>query len=180
MILHKLKSEQKGSLTVEVAMGIPIFLAIVFGWVEICILTFSMSMTDHALTTAVMRTKKAGDTSNNDSINYNQMISDELSKAGGALWSNVVKQGSVNINVNYFRNYDDFLKCTDSYASAEQCPNKKDQPENMALAVYELEYTYDPIVSIWFPDMSIKREVITIQEYERCSFKIGQGAGCAS
>ncbi len=76
-----------------------------------------------------------------------------------------------------FRDYEGFLKCTDTYASADKCPDKKDEPEDMALAVYALEYTYDPIVSIWFPDMPIKREIITIQEYERCSFKIGQGAG---
>ena len=178
--MRSFKRKQKGSLTVEAAMGIPIFLAIVFGWVEICILTFSMSMTDHALTTAVMRTKKAGDSSSSNSINYGQMIKDELNKAGGSLWSNVVKEGSVVIHVNYFRDYEGFLKCADTYASADKCPDKKDEPEDMALAVYALEYTYDPIVSIWFPDMPIKREIITIQEYERCSFKIGQGAGCAS
>ena len=79
--MRSFKRKQKGSLTVEVAMGIPIFLAIVFGWVEICILTFSMSMTDHALTTAVMRTKKAGDSSSSQSINYGQIIKDELNIA---------------------------------------------------------------------------------------------------
>lgn len=172
--------KQKGSLTIEAAMGIPLFLAIIFGWVEICILTFNMSITDHALTTAVMRTKKAGDSSNSNKVNYGQMIKDELNKAGGALWSNGVKPGSVQIRVDYFKDYGGFLKCTDAYQSSEECPDKKDQPEDMALAVYNLEYTYDPLVSIWFPDMVIKREVITIQEYERCSFKVGRGAGCAS
>ncbi len=103
--MRRFKRKQKGSLTVEVAMGIPIFLAIAFGWVEICILTFSMSMTDHALTTAVMRTKKAGDSSSSNSINYGQMINDELATGCRALWSNVVKEGSVAINVSYFRDY---------------------------------------------------------------------------
>ncbi len=35
--------------------------------------------------------QKAGDSSSSQSINYGQMIKDELNKAGGALWSNVVK-----------------------------------------------------------------------------------------
>ncbi|MHC6529215.1 MULTISPECIES: TadE/TadG family type IV pilus assembly protein [unclassified Vibrio] len=175
-----MRKKQKGSLTIEAAMGIPIFLAIVFGWVEICIMTFSMSMTDNALTTAVMRVKKAGDSSNSNTVNYSQMIQQELAKAGGSLWSNVVEPGSVKIKVHYFRNYDSFLKCTDQFSSADECPERKDDPVDMAIAVYDLKYNYDPIVSIWFPTMAIRREVVTIQEYERCAFKIGQGAGCAS
>ncbi|MGD8110219.1 TadE/TadG family type IV pilus assembly protein [Vibrio sp. NTOU-M3] len=174
-----MKRRQKGSLTVEAAMGIPIFLAVVFAWVEICIMTFSMSMTDHALTTAVMRVKKAGDSSGHNTVDYDKRIQDELEKAGGSLWTNVVQEGSVDIKVDYFPNYDSLFKCNDNYQNAEECPDREEQPENMAIAVYGLEYTYDPIVSIWFPEMRIRREVITIQEYERCSFKVGQGAGCA-
>ncbi|WP_391090565.1 TadE/TadG family type IV pilus assembly protein [Vibrio sp. NH-UV-68] len=173
-------TKQKGSLTIEAAMGIPILLAIVFAWIEICLLTFNMSMTDHALTTAVMRTKKAGEANNDQTVNYSQMIKDELAKAGGSLWGKGVKPGSVIINVDYFRDFGGFLKCTDEFDTAEECPDRGEKPEDMALAVYNLEYTYNSIVSIWFPEMRIKREVITIQEYERCSFKIGRGSGCAS
>lgn len=175
-----MRKKQKGSLTVEAAIGIPIFLAVAFAWVEICIMTYSMSMTDHALTTAVMRVKKAGSSSNRDTVNYTQRIHDELNKAGGLLWANVVQEGSVQIKVDYFRNYDSLLECDDSYDNAEECPDREEQPKDMAIAIYGLVYTYDPIVSIWFPEIRIRREIITIQEYERCSFKVGQGAGCAS
>lgn len=169
----------RGAFTVEVAMGLPILLMFVFGWIEVCLMTFNVSMTDHALTTAVMRTKKAGDSSGRDTVNYRQQIKDELTKTGGYLWGRGVKPGSVKIDVDYFRDFGGFLKCTDEYSSAAECPERRDEPENMTLAVYSLEYVYNPLSSIWFPEATINREIITIQEYERCSFKIGKGAGCA-
>ncbi len=172
--------KQCGALTVEAAIGIPIFLAVVFGWIEICMLTFSMSMTDHALTTSVMHVKKLGSAAGDSPVNYSQMLKEELKQTGGSLWTSSVKGGEVDIKVHYFRNYDSFLQCNENFNSADDCPERRDDAENMAIAVYALQYTYDPLVSIWFPEMQIKREIVTIQEYERCSFKIGEGTDCAS
>lgn len=49
---------QKGSLTVEVAMGLPVLIMVLFTWFDLSVLTYSMGVTDHALTTAVMSSKK--------------------------------------------------------------------------------------------------------------------------
>lgn len=48
---------QKGSLTVEVAMGLPVLIMVLFTWFDLSVLTYSMGVTDHALTTAVMSSK---------------------------------------------------------------------------------------------------------------------------
>ncbi len=69
-----------------------------------------MSMTDHGINDSGDANKKAATSSSSNSINYGQMIKDEL-VAGADSGSNVVKEGSVVIHVNYFRDYEGFLKC---------------------------------------------------------------------
>ncbi|ENO8415219.1 pilus assembly protein [Vibrio mimicus] len=176
-----MRKHQKGSLTVEVAIGLPILMMAIFTWIELCVFTYSLTVTDHALTTGVMRVKKLGDASNSKTIDYDRMLQEQLKRSGGALWNNVVKPESVTAKIRYFRNYDDLLNCSYSGSeNVEECPTAEEQPKNMAIAVYELRYEYQPMFNYLLPKMQIRREVLSVQEYERCTFKVGQGAGCAS
>ncbi|ELV8624961.1 pilus assembly protein [Vibrio cidicii] len=171
---------QKGALTVEVAMGLPILLMMCFSWVEICLLSYSMSISDHALTVSVIRTKKLGSASSTTTVAYQKELEKHINQQGGVAWKYLAKEGSVKIHVDYFKDYQDFVICNTDYEDVEQCPKKSRQPKNMAIAMYRMEYTYNTLFDGFLPDFKVRRELMAIQEYERCAFKIGQGAGCES
>ncbi len=171
-----MKKWQKGSVSVEVAMGIPIILIAFFAWVELCTLTYAMSTVDDAFTLGVRNVKKSGSWSS--SVDYAQKIKYELTNYSGALGTNLIKKDSIDVNVYYFNSVSDLSKCSSSsYESISDCPYYKVTPRANPIALYELNYSYHPIFSSWFSDISLKREIIAVQEFERCNL-INETAGC--
>ncbi|WP_407547173.1 TadE family protein [Vibrio parahaemolyticus] len=171
-----MKTKQHGSTTVEVAIGIPIILVAFFGWIELCMVTYSMSMIDDAFTLAVSSAKKSGHWDTTD--NYIQQIEKELRSHGGALSTQLVPESSVDINVYYFKNFQSLDRCSSlEYSEISDCPDYRSESKGSPIAMYELTYDYHPLISAWFPDLKIKREIITVQEYERCNL-VYQKFGC--
>ncbi|MCQ8156539.1 pilus assembly protein, partial [Vibrio parahaemolyticus] len=68
-------------------------------------------VTDHALTTAVMRSQKQGSSSTSEKVDYLDVVKTKLETRGGALWSMVVDHSSVSASVDYFNNLSDFVQC---------------------------------------------------------------------
>ncbi|TOD75638.1 pilus assembly protein TadE [Vibrio parahaemolyticus] len=174
---------QKGSLTVEVAMGLPVLIMVLFTWFDLSVLTYSMGVTDHALTTAVMSSKKQGSSSNSEKVDYQDVVKTKLESSGGALWSKVVDHSSVSASVYYFKNLSDFVQCNRSGQALDDCPNVKKgdavaNSVNMPIAIYQLSFTYHPLFNFVMPSMSINREMVVVQEYERCTFKLGEEITC--
>ncbi|HDY7971258.1 TPA: pilus assembly protein [Vibrio vulnificus] len=168
----------KGSLTVEVALVLPIFLSIIMGWIEMCMLSYSMSISDHVLSSSVIKAKKAGSASATNSVEYDKLIEKYVKEYAGASWKYFVKDESLKVKIDYFKNYKDLIDCNKNYEIVENCPKRNDNPKNMAIGMYRLEYNYKPLFDYITPDFKVKRELTAIQEYERCSFKIGTGGGC--
>lgn len=175
-----MKKRQKGALTVEVALGLPVLLIMVFSWIELCMLSYSMSVSDHALTLSVIKTKKAGTSNATTPQEYQKLLEKTINENAGVAWKYLAKEESVNFTVDYFKNYQDFVTCNVGYDDIETCPERKDKPKDMAIAMYRMQYTYNTILDGILPDFQVRRELMAIQEYERCAFKIGGGSGCES
>ncbi|CAK2825166.1 pilus assembly protein [Vibrio cyclitrophicus] len=180
-----MKCKQRGSLTVEVALGLPVLIMVMFTWFDLSVLTYSMGVTDHALTSAVMRSKKQGNSSNSKTVDYNQEITDSLNESGGSLWSIVVERSSIVSQIYYFKNMADFVSCNKTGRPIDECSSVKIGSNNnnsidMPLAIYQLTFTYKPLFNFVLPEMNIRREIVAVQEYERCTFKVGKGASCGN
>lgn len=168
-----------GSMTVEAALGLPVFVVLVFFWIELCVMVFSMSMIDHVITTSVIEIKKMGESSQKSSINYQNVINRQLSAASSILGINAVDKGSVSISVKYIDDFYDLKMCDSRYNKITDCPHVTNRAESSPLAIYSIKYDYKPLVSPWFPKFEVKREIMAVQEYERCEFKFGKGTHCA-
>ncbi|MGL4372351.1 MAG: TadE/TadG family type IV pilus assembly protein [Turicibacter sp.] len=169
-----MKRRIEGSISIEAAIGIPILIIVIMFWIEFCFMLYSISVTEHAFALAVIKAKKTGD-GDGDYSNY---VKEHIRENGGYLWANSTLSNSVNIKVSYYKGFDNFTQCAQNKFSLEDCSASSETSNNMSIAVYSLTYVYNPIVSILFPKIPIKREVLTIQEYERCMFNISSGGNC--
>ncbi len=172
-----MKKYIRGSVAVEAAVGIPILIFLVLSWIELCLIFYSINLTEHAFSKAVFEAKKVNLRSSSYS-NYKSFIYDRLLEYGGTLWKESTISDSVVVDVNYFNNYSSLLQCTSDYEYVNQCSTASSDYKNMAIAIYSLTYTHRPLISIWVPPMPIKREIITVQEYGRCEFDIESGGSC--
>ncbi len=75
-------NKQKGSITVEAALGLPILIMAVLTWVEVCVFTYSTALTDHALTIGVMKIKKQGNLYQSTKVDYERLLTAELKNSG--------------------------------------------------------------------------------------------------
>ncbi|MCF7361904.1 pilus assembly protein TadE [Vibrio diazotrophicus] len=153
-----MRTKQKGSFVIEAAIGIPILFMIIFTWIEYCILIYSMSMTDHAFTRAVMYAKKLSSGQNYELVAKNKML-----EARGA-YSYVIRENNVTINIRYFQDFSALSGCRGNDVTT--CYGATNVPYAMPIAIYELKYLYQPLFSIWLPEIPIRREIMTIQEYQ--------------
>ncbi|MCG9776460.1 pilus assembly protein, partial [Vibrio diabolicus] len=79
----------------------------------------------------------------------------------------------------------DFIHCNRTGKALSECPNikKGDTAENsvnMPIAIYQLSFTYQPLFNFVMPSMNISREMVAVQEYERCTFKLGEEISCGN
>lgn len=177
-----MKIKQLGGTTVEVAIGIPIILIAFFGWIELCMVTYSMSVIDDAFTIAVSRAKKSGNWG--EANDYFQQIRIELDHYGGALGTQLVPENSIKLRVVPFDSFDKLYSYENrssrwvgdggcipaGYSRAsDDCTERPVQYYTAnPIALYNLSYIYQPLFSIWFPNINIRREIIAVQERERC------------
>ncbi|WP_299014183.1 TadE family protein [uncultured Photobacterium sp.] len=172
--------KQQGSVAVEAALGLPVLILVIFSWFDLCLMNYAMGVADHAITMAVSETKKAGKADGTVSANYVKKLVQALEDGGGVLWPTVIQKESVKGNIYYFRDYESLKSCSADNRSLDECRFASKRPKNMPIAIYQLSYNFKPMFNIYIPPVAVSREFIAIQEYERCKFKIGPGASCAS
>ncbi|WP_261858144.1 TadE family protein [Photobacterium sanguinicancri] len=168
----------RGSISVEVALGLPVLILTVFAWFDLCVMSYAFAVSDHALNVATSETKKLGKVGGGTAEDYEGYVESALATSSGILFPLVVKADSVKTDVHYFKNIDSLSTCSDKYKNIDDCPGVNKKPKNMAIAIYSLSFQYKPVFSYFLEPMNIKREVIAIQEYERCKFKVGPGDHC--
>lgn len=168
----------RGAIAIEAAIGIPVLLFVIMLWVELCILFFAISSTEHAFAEAVFYAKKV-DIENSIWGNYTDVIDSKLRGKGtsGLLWGETTVRSSVQINAAYFKDFASLHQCSNLDLPAHDCPSSSSDFRNGAIAIFSLSYIHKPLVLGWFPTMSIRREIITVQEYERCALSVS-GRDC--
>ncbi len=94
----------------------------------------------------------------------------------------VVDHSSVSASVYYFKNLSDFVQCNRSGQTLDDCLMSKKamqwRTQSIPIAIYQLSFTYHPLFNFVMPSMSINREMVAVQEYERCTFKLGEEITC--
>lgn len=158
-----------GSVALEAAICIPIILFVIILWAELCFLFYSISSNEHAFANAVFYAKKIDMNNHNNLGNYSEAVQSKLRDYGGKLWGASTVPSSLEISVNYFQDYDALQDCSNSVdENIDNCQVNSTDYRNGAIAIYSLSYIHQPLSLTWFPNIKIKREIIAVQEYERC------------
>ncbi|WCE32563.1 TadE/TadG family type IV pilus assembly protein [Vibrio sp. SCSIO 43137] len=167
-----------GTIAVEAAIGLPVLLFVVLLWVELCFIFYAISSTEHAFASAVIYAKKVN-IEDSSWEKYQDIVELKLkeSKSARILWGRTTVPSSVSINVTYFKEYAFLSQCSELYLSSHKCPSGSSDYKNGAIAIYSLSYTYQPLLLNWLPAMPIKREIMAVQEYERCALTVS-GRSC--
>ncbi|MTI15564.1 TadE/TadG family type IV pilus assembly protein [Sansalvadorimonas verongulae] len=158
--------KEKGTVAIETAFGMFFFLFIVLFWCEISYMGFVSATLDYAIaeTSRSARTAPAKD--------YRESFRRAL-RDSHSLWAPVIQVSKLSLQTYY---YD-----TVTELSSEHCPktaeafcSSKKRPKHAAIAVYRIQYSYEPFFASLFSSngafTTLSREVISIQEYERSSF----------
>lgn len=150
---------QRGVVSIEVALGLLGFLGLIFYWIEVSYMGFVSSVVDYAVVEASKVSRY--DPGSNDNY-YTDRFKTVLALSD-SFWAKFLDVDKFTMAVNYY-------KSVENLAAGQSAASSRDAP----LALYRLSYPYQPLFLSWFmpPDraMSISREVIAVQEYERSEF----------
>lgn len=170
--------DERGVVSIEFALIIPIFLTLIFMWAEICFMSYVSSLGDFAISQTA-RSAKANLRRDEGTAAYAAAIESALNTTTfGKYFS-----GKFSVDVRY-------LKSTELNQLSKACGYEVDADtgslvntcqlegyttgEARPVAVYRISYNYTPIFAslIFSGDAVFDREVIAVQEYERCDFDI--------
>ncbi|WP_281647979.1 TadE/TadG family type IV pilus assembly protein [Parendozoicomonas sp. Alg238-R29] len=159
-------ANQRGTVTIETALGMFFFLLVIFYWCEISYMGFVSASLDYAVAEASRsaRTKPAKDYQ----VNFKEIL-----KGSSQLWSSIIDTNKLSVSIHY---YDSVLDLASEYCpeKGQQFCKEKAKPKDASIAIYRVTYLYKPIFTSLFINNArmpvISREVISIQEYERSSF----------
>ncbi|PNS11949.1 pilus assembly protein TadE [Mixta theicola] len=155
-----LLARQRGSVTVEFAFTVIVFLMLVLFVAEISRLAYVSSIIDLAVSEAA---KEAKNSSSSQSGDYRSRFEQRLFQRGGSLWTFLTRADAVTINIAYAASINEMINHGGSTADHHFRP----------LARYQLQYRYHPMF-FFLPDVwannFLNREVIFVQEYERSKF----------
>lgn len=151
---------RRGSTTVEFALTVVIFFAMVMFVAEIARLSYLSSMLDLAISEGAKEAKNAPYAPGDDySTRFNQHMLDE----GGAIWGYLSRDDAVSVTIRYAASIDDMIAGNTSESDYNDHP----------IASYELVYQYHPFffpIPIKWTSTLLTREVTFVQEYERSKF----------
>lgn len=172
------RRNEKGVVSLEFALIFPIFFTMMFMWAEICFMSYVSSLGDFAISQTA-RVVKASYRRDAGTVAYASELKSTLdSTLFGQYFAD-----NFEVDVRY-------LKSSELGKLSEECGYVVDDVtgevvntckldgyttgEARPVAVYHITYTYSPILSslIISGDAIFDREVIAVQEYERCDFDI--------
>lgn len=162
--MNKILKKQSGVATIEFVLGFFPFWLLVCAWVEMSYVSYISGLTDLALAESSRAVKK-------DKNGYMNQFRRSI-KNNGSLWSELLDTSKFKVSVHYITDLT-MLKnttsvCQPGYDDFKECGDES----NSAIAIYRVEYKYDPIFNYFLADdQLLVRESIVIQEYERDEFK---------
>lgn len=166
------KRKQKGVFIIETALGLVAFLMMIFYWVEVSYMGFVSSLMDYTATEASRSSRTA---SLDDYKQEFQKILMEEQDSPGSIWFHFLDTDRFedNIEVYYYEKVED-MACQINDSENHSYCNYTGTAEGAPLAIYRVSYPYRPVFTSLFVkpgnSLTISREVIAIQEYERDQF----------
>ncbi len=156
---------QKGSVSVELAMGFFGFWLMMMAWVEMSYLSYVNAITDLAIA-------EIGHSSKRENTDYHEAVLSRMTSEN-ALWRFLVDEDKFTLSIRYYTNIGDFLDFDGKECIKDEGTeiNLCGEPEDRAIAVYGLSYEFKSIFSYFITKgLDIHREVMVVQEYERDQF----------
>ncbi|NLS13787.1 pilus assembly protein [Vibrio sp. SM6] len=177
---QSLRRKQQGVASIEFGLGFMAFFLMCMLWAEIGYIAYVSSVNDLAIAEAAREAKKINVLALEDDKSQSHFMAQfkqALTEHSG-LFGGLIDPEKFILTVRYFddreavKNYTvpafDDCKLNESETEIE-CG----ESENSALAIYQVRYDYEPILSFFTGGSdTFVREVIVIQEYEREQFKI--------
>ncbi len=161
-----IKRKQKGTASIEFAIGFFAFWVMIMAWVEVGYMSYVSALSDYAISEASRQAKK-------DTETY-QTVFDEVLRSNDSLWAKVVDKSNFSASIKYVAHLSDLDAVTEpcippAGQQVATCGNEV----NSAIAIYYISYDYEGLFSYFFDGSSLfSREVIVVQEYERDQFEI--------
>ncbi|MFK0570901.1 TadE family protein [Endozoicomonas sp.] len=161
------KSKQKGVVAIETALGLFAFLLMIFFWMEVSYMGFVSALMDYSVTEAARNAKASR------SDDYSDVFRDAIQESD-SLWGSFIDVEQISFSTHYYETVDALADETCDGEDALPFCNETPTAEDSPIAIYRVSYPYQPLFISLFIDpdkpMTISREVITIQEYERSAF----------
>ncbi|MDK9737083.1 pilus assembly protein [Vibrio sp. D404a] len=162
----KSRSFNKGVASIEFVFGFMAFWLMCVCFIELSYLSFISSINDLIITESV-RESKINQGSYKDS--FKQLVIENTN-----MWAGIIDENKFRMSIYYIESINALAGVTESCAFDEgesftQCGN----PKGSAIAIYHIEYQYKALFDFLLTDdFILKREVLSIQEYERDQFYI--------
>lgn len=179
----KQASKQVGAAAVEFAIGSFAFFLMCFYVIEMGYMSYVISVSDLAIAEATRQARLVDASTTNSAsadsgsafmVRFRSVITQT-----DKIWSGLIDPNKFVIRAYYFQSFSDIpadltdATCHESYEDEEiSNGGGSDCMNNAALAIYQVDYAYQPILNQFLvDDLPFKRETMVVQEYEREQFK---------
>ncbi|MCL6271463.1 pilus assembly protein [Sansalvadorimonas sp. 2012CJ34-2] len=163
------KSGQRGVVAIEFAIGVFAFLMMIFYWMEVSYMGFVSAMVDYA----VSESSRVARTTRSEDADYGVIFKHIIDK-NDSVWGQFIDADDFVLRTNYFSSVSDIVSCSNSLGTAACTGASATPTSDMPIAIYNVSYPYRPLFATLFFDqigaVTIRREAITIQEFERGAF----------
>ncbi|MFM2477414.1 hypothetical protein [Celerinatantimonas sp. MCCC 1A17872] len=178
----------KGVVSIEFAMGFFFFMLMFFVWAQMAYAGYISGLIDYTLAETARDTRASipsqtsrdeADSSTSQQSAYEIQFKTHLKEQAG-VWANFIDFDKFHMNVYYYSSLDKLVgSCDDSDdehtndSSGNCLSNGVASSETDApIAVYQASYDFTPLYNLFdsSSDLSLKREVFVVQEYERDKF----------
>ncbi|MFM2480188.1 TadE/TadG family type IV pilus assembly protein [Celerinatantimonas sp. YJH-8] len=178
--MQKRGSHHKGVVSIEFSMGFFFFMALFFVWAQIAYMGYVSGVIDYAVAETARNTRASIPTHKSEddtsaTLSYQAQFRYFLIKQAG-VWGKLVDPDKFSIRTYYYEsiqslasncNTEDEDNTTTDCLSQGAVSEENDAP----VAVYQVSYHFSPLFNLFnAQEISLKREVFVVQEYERNKF----------
>lgn len=185
--MSKRQSHNLGVISIEFSVGFFFFMALFFVWLQIAYMGYVSGVIDYAVAETARNTRAQIPLAQQDGevANYENQFRRFLTQQAG-IWGALVDPNKFSIKTYYYKTVTTLADaCQEQDQSTEDPENSEgsetsencleqgsEQGENnVPVAVYQVSYRFDPIFNLFGShEISLKREVFVVQEYERDKF----------
>ncbi|MBJ7551485.1 hypothetical protein [Marinomonas ostreistagni] len=159
---------KRGVAALEFVMGFGAFWGMCLLWAEMSYVSYVSALGDVLISNASHYAKlNPNDLTDANQANFNQDFQTIINQ-NDSVWSNFVSANAFKTSIQFVQSYDELANLTATCATTadgNQCGTAIGAP----IAIYRIEYDYQPIFSAFFGTRTdvFSREMIVVQEYQR-------------